>query len=82
MDESGWLILAGLRCRAALPGCVVKTARLQKMNSLPDGFAVPHDEWMRRVNHNLVGHAREPGSFNGNLPVVVAGNQQAVDPVD
>jgi hypothetical protein len=53
---------------------MVKTPCAQKLNRLPDGFAIFHYERMRRVNDNVVAHARELGSFDGNFSVVAAGN--------
>src|ERR1039458_1030271 len=63
-------------------GGVVKSACAQKLNRLPDGFAILHDERMGRVDDNVVAHAREPGPFHRNLSVVAVGNEHAVDPVD
>jgi hypothetical protein len=61
---------------------MVKCTGAQELNCLTDGLAVLHDKRMRRVNHDMVAHARQFGPFNGNLSIIATGNQQAVDPVD
>jgi hypothetical protein len=73
-DEGGLNLL-----RAVL---VIESAGAQKLNRLPDDFAVAHNERMRRVNDDVIAHARKFGSFDGNFSIITAANQQAVDPIN
>ena len=55
---------------------------LQKMNDFRNHFAILHDVGVGDMKNAVILDAGTLGTGNGYLPIVLAWNQQTVDPVD
>ncbi len=55
---------------------------MKKADGLSDGLAIPHQERMGGGKHEVGAHACDLRAFNGNLAIIAARDENAVDPVD